>query len=88
MNPKVKNKLESMAAPKWIDLSVIMAGWMPPVEGEMEDIESSMPSISAETIYEEVKDKLAMLDADEILKLLHMYLMDKRDIMGEDVLWD
>jgi len=43
--------------------------------------EVEMPEISAETVYLEIKDKLSMLDSDEFLKLIHMFLMEKESIL-------
>ena len=86
MNPKVMNKLKDMWGAKWIDLSIIMGKWsipeMPevnPIWMETEDME--MPEIWADTVYAEIKDKLAMLDADEVLKLLHMFLMERIEVL-------
>ena len=76
MKPNIREKLETYASPKGIDLSVIMA-W-----GSTEDMpEVEMPEISAETVYLEIKDKLSMLDSDEFLKLIHMFLMEKESIL-------
>ena len=85
MNPKIMNKLKDMWWAKWIDLSIIMWKWPIPDDmsmiPDMETEEMEMPEIWAETIYAEIKDKLAMLDADEVLKLLHMFLMERIEVL-------
>lgn len=87
MKPSVMEKLKSMSWPKWIDLSIIMGKWpmdempmeIPMDMPELEDME--MPEVWAETIYAEIKDKLMMLDSDEVLKLLHTFLMERIQVL-------
>lgn len=82
------DKLKSMSWPKWIDLSIIMGKWpieeMPMWEMSMEMSEvqdMEMPEVWAETIYAEIKEKLMMLGSDEVLKLLHMFLMERIEVL-------
>lgn len=91
MNPKVKEKLSWMANEKWIDISVIMAGKKPPIEPTpIEDTllnttlseeiwMSEVPEVSAEWVYELIREQFIPLDSDEVLKVIHLILMNRTE---------
>ena len=71
MNPKVKSKLEEMALPAGIDLSVLS------LDEELPEDVVEMPDISVDTLYDDFKDRVAILTSDEVLDLMHRLLMDR-----------
>lgn len=80
MRPDIKKKIEELAWPNWIDLSIIT--WT--TETEWLDIPMEMPEISVWTIYDEIKDKVIILSSDEIIDLMHRILMDRAWAMSEE----
>ena len=92
MNPKVKEKLSGMAGEKGIDISVIMAGKKPSVDTSLpldvplldttlaEEVWMvEMPEISADSVYESIKEQFIPLDSDEVLKVIHLILMNRSE---------
>ena len=77
MNPKVKSKLEEMALPAGIDLSVLS------LDSELPEDAVEMPEISVDTLYDDFKDRVAILTSDEVLDLMHRLLMDRAWIMSD-----
>jgi len=93
MNPKVKEKLAWMAWDKGIDISVIMWGKKPMLDPSLELPDApllettlaeeawmtEMPEVSAESVYESIKEQFIPLDSDEVLKVIHLVLMNRSE---------
>ena len=89
MNPKVKEKLSGMAWEKGIDISVLL--WenkspIPSVDALVLDKTLSKhawlmeaPEVSAESVYENIKEQFVPLDSEELLKVLHLILMNRSE---------
>jgi hypothetical protein len=44
---------------------------------------SEIPEVSAESVYESIKEQFMPLDSDEVLKVIHLILMNRSEDMDD-----